>query len=63
MSKGWGDPRHRLPPEAKRFLSAIRWHFGPNATRYVSVFHKPIPSNTRETDIGNSTGAKERPKL
>jgi hypothetical protein len=52
------DPRRRLPPEALRFLSAIRWHW-PEATRDVYVYRKPIPPPAREADIGNSNSATE----
>ena len=63
LRRTYVDPRGRLPPEAKRFLATVRRHFGLEAIQNVYVFHKPIPSSARKTEIGNSNRAAESEKL
>ena len=53
------NPRTLLPPEALRFLAAIRRHFGPDATTNVFVHHKPISPDCAQGEIGNPISATE----
>jgi hypothetical protein len=50
MNMKWTDPRERLPPEAKRFLSAARQHFGPDAVRNVFVYPAPTRQGIANAD-------------